>query len=51
MSMLISDVKEWLSQFPPDMEVGIDEGGICLIIPEVNACYEFGGIREDKEED
>lgn len=49
MSVTIAQLEGWLCQFPKDAEVGIDEGGLTLVVPEVNAYYELGGIEDEEE--
>lgn len=40
-------IKEWLNHLPPDAQVGIDEGGLTLIVfDDPDSYFEIGGIPE-----
>jgi len=48
MSMHRDDILDWLMDLPEDAEVGIDEGGLTLIVIEHDAHLEIGGIEKEK---
>ncbi len=54
MSMDVKEIKDWLDTLDPDDGVGVDEGGLCLVVEGEPDCYlEIGGIPlpEDESED
>ena len=42
------DVINWLRTLEPDDEVGIDEGGLTLVVKGSEAYYEIGGMPEGR---
>jgi hypothetical protein len=51
MAMPVQELKEWLNNLPPDAEVGVDEGGLCLrVVGDDETYYEVGGLPEDEED-
>jgi hypothetical protein len=50
MSATVAEIKEWLSEFNDDEEVGIDEGGLALCrVGDPFSYYEIGGMPEEDE--
>ena len=45
--MEVHEIEAWLSNFPDDTMVGIDEGGLTLREPRSGAYIEIGGIPEE----
>lgn len=49
----VGDVIEWLSTFGPKCSVGVDEGGLTLLVvdeeDDIVGTYEIGGIPEGIE--
>lgn len=46
MSMLVRDVIEWLNGQDPGHSVGVDEGGLTLLVEELPEEYlEIGGVE------
>jgi len=50
MSMHRDDILDWLMDLPEDAEVGVDEGGLTLIVIEHDAHLEIGGIETEDED-
>jgi outer membrane biogenesis lipoprotein LolB len=48
MAMPIKELKEWLEGLPADAEVGVDEGGLCLLVvdDENDRSCEVGGLPD-----
>jgi hypothetical protein len=45
MAVTVRELEEWLRNFDPDTEVGIDEGGLTLcVVQKLDAYYEIGGL-------
>jgi hypothetical protein len=55
MAARVDRVQEWLNQFPPNWEIGIDDGGLELVVTaparQITATYELGGMPEENQED
>lgn len=50
MSMPITELLAWLRSLPPDAEVGVDEGGLCLRVVDNEDQYcEIGGLPDDRQ--
>jgi len=42
--MNVNEVKAWLDTLDPDAFVGIDDGGLILVVEDSEACLEIGGM-------
>ena len=51
MSIMVSDLENWLSMLKPDAEVAIDEGGLVIVEVGGDAYLEVGGIPDGDDED
>jgi hypothetical protein len=52
MSDTVRHVIKWLQILPPDAEVGVDEGGLTLIVVgDPEPYFELGGVPDEDEED
>lgn len=53
--MSVKEIMEWLESMTDDVQVGIDDGGLCLRTVEENpvdaAWLEIGGIPGEEEEE
>ena len=50
MAMTVEEIKEWLDLLDCSDEVGIDEGGLCLVVASAPYVYlEIGGIDDDED--
>jgi hypothetical protein len=46
MAMRIADIKAWLDTLSEDAEVGVDEGGLTLVVLDLPDVYlEIGGVE------
>jgi hypothetical protein len=50
MSMKVREIREWLDHLPgEDVDVGIDEGGLCLRAEGDTSNYlEIGGLKDGR---
>ena len=39
-----AEIKDWLATLPEETNIGVDEGGLTLVVEESNAYLEIGGI-------
>lgn len=47
MAMSVGEIKEWLDTLDDEDEVGVDEGGLCLLVVDKPDTYcEIGGLPE-----
>jgi len=59
MSMIARSIKIWINSLPDDVYVGVDDGGLTLVVEDgyrlpvmgPKPYLEIGGIPEDNEED
>ena len=45
----VSELKNWLETLAEDDFVGVDDGGLCLVVLDTDAYYEIGGMPEEEE--
>ena len=48
MSMMVSELVEWLGTLDPDDEIGIDDGGLSLVTRDT-AYLEVGGMNPNED--
>lgn len=52
MTMLVSEVKEWLNSLSDDDAVGVNDDGLALeLVGDPGVYCEIGGIPDDDEEE
>lgn len=51
MSVRKAQLLAWIATLPDDVEIAVDEGGLCLVVEGCDAYYEIGGLplTEDDE--
>jgi hypothetical protein len=45
-----AEIKEWSATLPEEANIGVDEGGLTLVVEDSNAYLEIGGIPDPDEE-
>lgn len=51
MAMQAREIEEWIKTLDPDDQVGVDEGGLTLVVEGSDACLEIGGMPLESEDE